>query len=291
MKKHTQRPLNLAVTAALLAVTSVSAHAATFSSLPFSTGMVDKMVAGSSVAAGGADTNQILLAGPSGTTGPLNLVKATAWGSSADTNAAVFGKISLTDQGIGLGAGPGTSPKHAIDNAGTREFVLFEFDQAVTLNALSISWIGADSDISIAAFTGAGDAEALLAGGGINSTNTGNNLAGGNWESLNIANAGTGSESFSHFETAGAGGTAVASKFWAIGAYNSGLGDTFSTGNDYVKISGLGGKYTTPCYPPGSPGCTPPGGGGGGSVPEPSSITLAALGLLGGIRRWKSRKA
>ena len=74
--------------------------------------------------------------------------------------------------------------------------------------------------------------------------------------------------------------TSVSSSYWLVAAYNSVFGGTCSgcssatgqssyKGTDYFKLSGVAGSQ--------------PGGGGGGSAPEPSTMALLGISMLGAV--------
>lgn len=251
----------------------------------------------------------------------VSISNATAWanteGAAADDQPFTnyqqqgFGTSSTgslrvaTIVGHGTSAGgsePTGSPDHAIDNQGAHEFVLFEFSDAVTLNSLKISFPGGSTpgtDVSILAYKGAGAPNMALidsdTAGGLYDpiTNPGGTVEPGDLGDTNTWERTAFNANESDENTGlGLGVTGFSmtteSKYWLVGAYNKHLGGIANTTVDAIKLAGLGGNFKF--CPPGNPGpgCTP-GGGGGGNVPEPSTLTLAALGMLGGIRRWKKR--
>lgn len=185
--------------------------------------------------------------------------------------------------GIGVtGAEDGgfySDPHHAFDNdggnnnsrddekpAGDVDAAVFAFDQSISLTSLSLGYIYKDADLSVLAYTGNT--------GSMNNPEditgkTFTDLLNNGWEFIgnymNVYNMPGDTATIT---------TDKSSSYWLVSAYtscangNCDSGDT-NFGNDFFKISGLGGNVNTN------------GGGGGSSVPEPSSLLLLAGGLLG----------
>ncbi len=195
------------------------------------------------------------------------------------------------------------SPEHALDNEGRADSILLDFSsnsQKIRLDTASIGWTTSDSDFFVLAYTGAGAPTPV---GSTYANLTGWTLVG------NYSNQGTG---VVNLATAGNGSVInpnqpnIYSSFWLIGAggFESGVGVTNDTTTqsvcvryrsngscrtwgtktvtsyDYIKLAAVGGTTM-------NGGGT---GGGGGSAPEPGSLALAGLALLGmmGVRRCKA---
>lgn len=165
------------------------------------------------------------------------------------------------------------APEHAIDNNQRNEMVLLSFSQAVNLSSVYFGWAQGDADFTLLAY---------------DPTKSNSGLSGKSWATLD-----TGWQKISDYSATISNGTVTKSvsnstysSLWLIGAYNPLNGDANSaySGADYFKLASVSG---TTC-PPGS---TAPGCGGGNKVPEPGSLAMLGIGLLGLLRIRKVKKA
>lgn len=211
------------------------------------------------------------------TSGTAVTVKATGWADTTNSSPRQLEQQNFTSwPGLGItnndacGSYPcdyneTSAPEHAIDNNGRYEMALLSFTGgAVNLTGANFSYSGSDSDYTVLAYTGAAGGESLV--GKTWATLSGWTLVG------NYSSSSSGNKSFNN---------ATYSSFWLIGAYNplGGTSNSTYSGTDAFKLASVSGDLCTS----GTPGC----GGGNNSVPEPGSIALIGLGLLGLIRARK----
>ncbi|MGE0858082.1 MAG: PEP-CTERM sorting domain-containing protein [Gammaproteobacteria bacterium] len=208
-----------------------------------------------------------------------------------------------------IGAGKESSPNHAFDNSSGYDLVIFQFDKAVTLSQIKMGWLGSDSDFSLFVWTPSTDGQAPPGSDGFSiasMASQANSAAEDGWTligsfdydqyaststALNIETLTSGTASSNNSLRKEV--TDYASSYWAIGAvvdsiaqygakYGSSVKEkssgSYTETNDYFKIAQLSGCYDNP--PPGPPG-----------VPEPMSMALVALGLVGGLKMKRKARA
>lgn len=185
------------------------------------------------------------------------------WGGIYNADACSSGSYCDLNESL--------SPEHAVDNNQRYDMALLSFSSVVKLTQMRLGWFSNDSDVTVMAYTGAG-APSLIGKtyGQLAAALSGWTVVG------NYGNLGT--------TTSNINASGVFSSYWLVGAYNplvngSNTGSMLTDGFDYVKLASVSGCIQ------GSTGCNPPG-----NVPEPGSLALMGIGLLGLLRMRKATK-
>ena len=136
----------------------------------------------------------------------------------------------------GLGVERTRSPNHAADNQWPNfDMFLFSFDQAVTFESLSIGWHHNDSDMSVFAYTGTGNATDTFAGNKWDQA-LATDWSGGHY--LNVAQRGN-QVDVNPMEIASTSWL-IGTQLWSINnVFTDGTPNQGATGTDYVKLKSI----------------------------------------------------
>lgn len=214
------------------------------------------------------------------------------------TTAPNANPLYFGGNGLGMCSDPASTtscpasnpPNHAIDNFGTTEGILMQFTTKVALQQIYLGFTNTDSDISVFRFTGTGATPTTNLA---NVTASAAGLTASGWELVgNYGDVAYDTNPAAPNQNINASG--LTSTWWLITAYNSGLaGKTKTTGtelsdnNDFFKIFAVAGTACSTQIVNGQCGT------GGGKLPEPATLALTSVALLGvaGLRRRQSIKA
>ena len=216
-----------------------------------------------------------------GTSTVAQNLSISGWGASSAQN---FVAATITDQsgsGIGLDSDGSGSPNHAIDNNGKLEVILLNFGgNNVVLTDVASGWSQQDTDISILRWTGAAAGPNMGSTGNFGDMTSAQLISAG-WQLVKSADLDSNQTSSNPSGTTYGNtstttdlaiSSANASSWWIVSAYFGASAGALDGGNDYFKLLSVGARCTSSVS---GGACNSTG------VPEPGSLALAGLALIG----------
>lgn len=226
-----------------------------------------------------------------------------AFGNSGSGTTFTQGTMAAWDpNGFGayVGADSG-SPNHAFDSlapTGSTELMLIEFGPyKVNLSSVAVGWMSGDADISILRWDGANVADVKSL---VNGKNTSQLLSSG-WTLVGSQDLDAGGLNYNNPNTSGTGNDAYkstmnlgnqVSSYWIISTYFGSTSGNLQSGDDAFKLLNFAANVCTAgTYTGGNGGNGGTCGGTTIKVPEPTTLAVLSVALLGaGVARRRARR-
>lgn len=227
-----------------------------------------------STATGGSYT----YTGNDGDTNAGNNVSVRISGWAQNASDSIYNHDNrLIHYGSGLGLyHQNNDGDHEIDNWGYQEFIVFHFNEPVSLATYSFGWVDTDADSTVLAYDPMGDGlyngSETNANLGLTSSDSVSDLITNGWDAIGHYE---GNSSAPQNINISADTNSIFSSYWIIGAYLSDITPLLSGGSykkDAFKLASIG-VMKTPNDPP------------NGETPAPNSAYLFLIGLAVFARR------
>lgn len=239
----------------------------------------------------GSSTSETATMYAYGTTGGAGT--AFTAGTLANWDPSGFGAYVGTDTG---------SPYHAFDStnpAGSTELMLISFGPyKVNLSSVAAGWASGDTDISILRWDGANVADVKTL---VNGKTTSQLLSSG-WTLVGSQDLDAGGLNYNNPNTSGTGNDAYkstinlgnqVSSYWIISTYFGATSGNLDSGDDAYKLLNFAANVCTAgTYTGGNGGNGGTCGGTTVKVPEPATLAMLSVALLGaGVARRRARRS